>query len=54
MSFDVKPAVRLKRETLADVRPRNRICQVGEHILVTDTGAIRLGSRELAPIATGA
>ena len=53
MSFDLKPAFRLKRERLADIGPRNREIQLGEHLLVTETGAVRLGSRPLAPITTG-
>jgi hypothetical protein len=43
----------MKRERLADVGPRNREIQLGEHLLVTETGAVRLGSRPLEPITTG-
>jgi len=53
MCFDLKPAFRMKRERLADVGPRNREIQLGEHLLVTETGAVRLGSRPLEPITTG-
>jgi Xaa-Pro aminopeptidase len=53
MCFDLKPAFRLKRERLADVGARNREIQLGEHLLVTETGAVRLGSRPLEPITTG-
>ena len=53
MCFDLKPAFRLKRERMADIGPRNREIQLGEHLLVTDKGAVRLGSRPLGPLATG-
>ena len=52
MSFDLKPAFRFKRERLADVGARNREIQLGEHLLVTDAGVLRLGSRPLAPLTT--
>src|SRR5262249_23531426 len=51
MTFDYKPAFRLKRAKLADVGARNRVSQAGEHFLVTPQGAVRLGARELVPIA---
>jgi Xaa-Pro aminopeptidase len=52
MTFDYKPAVRVKRAKLADVGAQNREINVGEHFLVTEKGAERLGTRALAPIAT--
>lgn len=52
MTFDIKPSIRMKREVIEDVGPVNRFVQIGEHILVTASGAVRLGKRELAPIAT--
>jgi Xaa-Pro aminopeptidase len=54
MTFDFKPALRLKREVLADVKSSNRVVQVGEHYLITERGAVRLGKRELKPLATEA
>ena len=51
MTFDYKPAFRLKRSKLADVGARNREIQVGEHFLVTADGAVRLGTRDIVPIA---
>ncbi len=52
MAFDFKPAIRMKRSAVEDVVERNRIAQIGEHVLVTESGAVRLGTRDLAPIAT--
>jgi Xaa-Pro aminopeptidase len=52
MTFDYKPAVRVKRATLADVGAQNREINVGEHFLLTTEGAVRLGAREIVPIAT--
>jgi Metallopeptidase family M24 len=52
MAFDFKPAIRLKRNVVEDVRRENRIVQIGEHYLITDKGAVRLGKRELKPITT--
>jgi len=54
MTFDFKPAIRLKRNVVEDVRRENRIVQIGEHYLITDKGAVRLGKRELKPITTEA
>ncbi len=51
-TFDFKPAVTLDRQKIKDVRDRNRLVQLGESILVTDKGAVRLGTRPLVPIAT--
>ena len=53
MCFDLKPAFRLKRERMADVGARNREIQLGEHLLVTESGAVRLGTRPLGPLTTG-
>jgi Xaa-Pro aminopeptidase len=52
MTFDLKPTIALRREVVQDIRPKNRSVQIGEHVLVTESGAIRLGKRELRPIAT--
>jgi Xaa-Pro aminopeptidase len=54
MTFDFKPAIRLKRNVIEDVRRENRTVQIGEHYLITDKGAVRLGKRELKPITTEA
>ena len=54
MTFDFKPALRLKRDVLADVKTQNRIVQIGEHVLITDKGYVRLGKRELKPLTTEA
>lgn len=54
MTFDFKPALRLKRDVLADVKNQNRIVQIGEHVLITDKGCVRLGKRELKPLTTEA
>lgn len=53
MTFDFKPAIRMKREVIQDVGKENRAVQIGEHFLVTENGAIRLGRRELKPLTTG-
>lgn len=53
MTFDFKPVLRLKRSVQEDVGAENRSVQIGDHILVTETGAVRLGKRALTPIATG-
>jgi Xaa-Pro dipeptidase len=52
MTFDLKPTIVMQRETIEDVRPKNRSVQIGEHVLVTDSGAVRLGQRELKPMTT--
>jgi hypothetical protein len=54
MTFDYKPAVRVKRAKLADIGGQNREINVGEHFLITEQGAVRLGAREIAAIATQA
>ncbi len=51
-TFDFKPSVALSRATIKDVGERNRSVQLGESIVVTDKGAVRLGTRPLVPIAT--
>jgi Xaa-Pro aminopeptidase len=51
-SFDFKPAVILDRAKIKDVGEKNRMVQVGESILVTEKGAVRLGTRAIVPIAT--
>jgi Xaa-Pro aminopeptidase len=51
--FDFKPAVVLDRSKAKDAGGKNRQVQVGESILVTEHGAVRLGTRALVPIATG-
>ncbi|MGH7831401.1 MAG: hypothetical protein ACREP8_14615, partial [Candidatus Binatia bacterium] len=52
MTFDFKPALRMKRSAIEDVGRENRTVQIGEHFLITAKGAERLGKRELRPIAT--
>ncbi len=52
MTFDYKPSIRLKRDKMADAGARNREVQAGEHFLITEQGAVRLGKRELAPLTT--
>lgn len=52
MAFDFKPALRMKRSVLEDVKKENRAVQIGEHVLVTEGGTVRLGKRELKPITT--
>lgn len=53
-TFDFKPAVTLDRAKIKDVGERNRPVQVGESILVTEKGAVRLGTRAILPIITHA
>ena len=50
MAFDFKPAIRMKRSAIQDVRKENRSVQIGEHVLVTASGVARLGKRELRPL----
>ena len=52
MTFDFKPALRMKRSAVEDVGEENRVVQIGEHFLITEKGAVRLGKRELKPITT--
>ncbi len=52
MTFNFKPAIRMKRSAMQDVRKENRVVQVGEHVLVTESGVARLGKRELKPLTT--
>lgn len=52
MAFDFKPALRMKRSAVEDIGRENRVVQIGEHYLITDKGAFRLGKRELKPMAT--
>ena len=52
MTFDLKPTIMMRRDVIEDVRPRNRSVQIGDHVLVTESGVVRLGKRELKPIAT--
>jgi len=54
MAFDFKPAIRLRRSFIQDTGRTNRVVQIGDHVLVTENGAVRLGKRELKPIATEA
>ncbi|HEY3302522.1 MAG TPA: M24 family metallopeptidase [Candidatus Binatia bacterium] len=53
MTFDFKPAIRMKRSAVEDAQKENRVAQIGEHVLVTETGVVRLGKRELKPLTTG-
>ncbi len=50
--FDFKPSLAFTREKMKDVGDRNRSVQLGDAILVTETGVARLGARALVPIAT--
>jgi Xaa-Pro aminopeptidase len=52
MTFDLKPTIVMRRDVVQDIRPKNRSVQIGEHVVVTESGAVRLGKRELKPIAT--
>ena len=52
MTFDYKPSIRLKRDKVADAGARNREVQAGEHFLITEQGALRLGKREIVPLTT--
>jgi Xaa-Pro aminopeptidase len=52
MTFDLKPTLVMRREVVRDVRPKNRSVQIGEHVVVTNSGVTRLGTRELRPLAT--
>ena len=52
MTFDFKPSIRLKRDFVQDAQRTNRIVQIGDHVLVTNAGAVRLGRRELKPLTT--
>jgi Xaa-Pro aminopeptidase len=52
MTFDFKPAIRMKRSAVQDVMKENRIVQIGEHVIVTAQGVTRLGKRELKPLTT--
>jgi Xaa-Pro aminopeptidase len=52
MTFDFKPAIRMKRNAVQDVTKENRVVQIGEHVIVSATGVTRLGKRELKPLAT--
>ena len=52
MTFDFKPAIRMKRSALQDVAGENRTVQIGEHIIITAQGVTRFGNRELKPLIT--
>lgn len=54
MTFNFKPAVRLKRSHIEDIGRENRAVQLGDHVLVTERGAVRVGKRELGPLSTTA
>jgi len=54
MTFDLKPAIRMKRDKIQDVGKENRIVQIGEHVLITEKGVMRIGKRELKPLTTKA
>ena len=54
MTFDFKPALRMKRSVIQDTGRENRIVQIGEHYLITEKGPFRLGKRDLKPMATEA
>jgi Xaa-Pro aminopeptidase len=52
MTFDLKPTLVMRPDVIRDVRANSRSVQIGDHVLVTDSRAVRLGKRELRPIAT--
>lgn len=52
MTFDFKPAIRMTRAAVQDVRKENRAVQIGEHVLITASAVARLGKRELKPLTT--
>ena len=52
MTFNFKPAIRMKRSAVQDVPKENRLVQIGEHVLITESGVARLGRRELKPLTT--
>ncbi|MBO0847389.1 MAG: M24 family metallopeptidase [Nocardioides sp.] len=52
MAFDFKPNLSMRRDVIQDVGATNRRVQVGENILVTEGGAVRLGTRKLVPLLT--
>jgi hypothetical protein len=52
MTFDFKPAIRMKRAAVQDVLKENRVVQIGEHLLVGANGVARLGKRALQPLTT--
>ena len=54
MAFDFKPALRMKRSAGEDIGRENRVVQIGEHYLITDKSALRLGKRELKILPTEA
>lgn len=54
MTFDLKPTLTMRQDVIRDVWPNNRSVQIGDHVLVTETGAVRLGKRALVPLATEA
>ena len=52
MTFDFKPALRMKRNAVQDVMRENRVVQIGEHVIVTASGVARVGRRELKPLTS--
>lgn len=52
MTFNFKPAIRLKQGAAPEARRGSRVVQIGDHLLITERGAIRLGKRELKPLTT--
>ena len=54
MAFDFKPALRMKRSAGEDIGRANRVVQIGEHYLITDKSALRLGKRKLKILPTEA
>jgi Xaa-Pro aminopeptidase len=52
MTFDFKPAIRMKRSAVQDVTQENRAVQIGEHVIVTERAVARVGKRELKPLVT--
>jgi hypothetical protein len=52
ITFNFKHALRMKRSAVQDVKKESRTVQIGEHVLVTERGIVRLGRRELKPLTT--
>ena len=44
----------MKRSAGEDIGRENRVVQIGEHYLITDKSALRLGKRELKILPTEA
>ncbi len=42
----------MKRSAIQDVQKENRAVQIGEHVLVAESGVACLGKQELKPLTT--